>query len=185
MSEPDVGVTRRPTPVSSAIAVVAAIGAAAIGGSASAAGLAIGLAGVIVLLAGLARGARTGVDLGSLALFLGVVAGGIEGVSVELTLIATVSTVLAWDLGSNAIDLGDQLGREANTSRLETVHAGSSLLVGLATATTGYAVYVFTADEQPASAVALLLVAAFLVTLGLATSRGGRAGRRGRPPHRR
>ncbi len=38
---------------------------------------------------------------------------------VEPTLVATVCTVVAWDLAGSAIDLGDQLGREADTRRLE------------------------------------------------------------------
>ena len=164
------GLSRRPTLVSAGGAVAAALVAVVVGGV-SATGFAVGLAGTALLVAALARGSRAVVDVGCLLLFVGVVAGGLEGGSVERTLLATVATVLAWDLGGNAVDLGDQLGREADTRRLEVTHAGSSLLVGLASATLGYAVYVVAADGQPAGAVALLLVAALLVTLGLGASR--------------
>ncbi|WP_255194338.1 DUF7519 family protein [Natronobeatus ordinarius] len=173
MTDHVVDPTRRPTVVSGALAAMAALVAVVVGTAVSSTAVAIGLVGTLVFAVGASRGSRTAVDLGCLALFLGVVAGGIQGGSVERTLLATVATVFAWDLGGNAIDLGEQLGREADTRRLEAVHAGSSLLVGLSAATLGYAIYVFAADGQPASAVALLLVATLLVTLGLGASRRG------------
>ena len=185
MSDNVVDPTHRPTVVSAALAATAALVAVVVGTAVSSTAVAIGVAGTLVFAAGASRGSRIAVDLGCLAIFLGVVAGGIQGGSVERTLLAAVATVFAWDLGGNAIDLGEQLGREADTRRLEAVHAGSSLLVGLSAATLGYAIYVFAADGQPASAVSLLLVATLLVTLGLGASRRGRIGPQNRRARRR
>ncbi|MFC4246321.1 hypothetical protein ACFOZ7_04850 [Natribaculum luteum] len=170
-------ITRRPTTVGSAVAVVAAVVALAASAS-STSGLVFGFAGVGVVTVGVTRGRRRAVDIGALALFLGVVTGGLAGGSVEATLLGTVGTVLAWDCGQSAVDLGEQLGREADTWRLEAVHAGSSLLVGLASATIGYAAYVVAGGGQPVAAVVLLLTAAILVTIGLGTDRVRRDGAR-------
>ena len=164
-------VTQRPTVVSGGVATAAAVVALVVGASGSGDGLAIGLLGTALVAVGIGLASRTAVDLGCLVLFFGVVAAGIQGAPVERTLIGTVATVFAWDLAQGSIELGDQLGREADTRRLEVVHAGSSLLVGLSSVLLGYGVYVFAADGQPASAVALSLVAALLVTIGLGASR--------------
>lgn len=159
--------TRAPTAVSGAAAGAAALVALGTSAIVSPNALVFGASGVALLAVGLLRGARTAVDVGALLLFFGVVAAGIEGGSVELTVVATVATVVAWDLGHGAIDLGEQLGRETSTARLEAVHLASSLIVGLLSATVGYAVYSFAAGGQPVAGLVLLLLAACFVTAGL------------------
>lgn len=164
-------VTRKPTRLSSVGAGVAAVVAVLASGAGSVAGLAFAAMGLVILAAGLVRGHRTAVDVGGVVLFFGVLAGGLEATAVGPTVVATVATVLAWDLGHGAIDLGEQLGREARTSRLEAVHALSSLLVGLLSGTVGYAVYVVGGGGQPVAAAVLLVLAAALITIGLGTRR--------------
>ncbi|MCU4740245.1 hypothetical protein OB955_02570 [Halobacteria archaeon AArc-m2/3/4] len=159
--------TRRPALISSAIAAGGAVLAVVAGGYASPVGLGFGIAGAAFLALGFVRGTNSAIDFGSLLLFGGVLVGGYEGGSVELALLGTVGAVVAWDLGQSAIDLGEQLGREAETTRLEAVHVASSVIVGLLAVTVGYTMYVFAADGQPVAAVALLLAAAGLVTIGL------------------
>lgn len=166
-------IVRRPTRVASVAAVVAALLAVGLAGLGSRSGLVVAALGALGLAAGLARGNRRAVDGGCLLAFVGVVIGGLGADAVEPTVIATVATVVAWDLGQDAVDLGDQLGREASTARLEGVHVFSSVLVGLLSATLGYAVYVFAADGQPVAVVVFLLLAACFVTMGLGT-RGSR-----------
>lgn len=174
-----VDITHKPTRVASIAAGVAAlVGVAASAGAT--AGLAFGAVGALVLGAALVLGHRTAADVGAVALFFGVVAGGLEAAPVAATVVGTIATVLAWDFAHTAIDVGEQLGREARTIRLEAVAIGSSLLVGLVTGTVGYAVYVAGAGSQPVAAVVLLLVAALLVTIGLGTDRDGSGSRRGR-----
>ncbi|GAB3674463.1 DUF7519 family protein [Halopiger thermotolerans] len=179
-----VDVTRKPTRVAGIAAGLAALVAAFAGGVGATAGLAFGVLGAGVLGAALVVGHRTAADVGGAALFFGVVAGGLEGAPVAATVAGTIATVLAWDFAHTAIDVGEQLGREARTIRLEAVAIGSSLLVGLVTGTIGYAVYVAGAGGQPVAAVVLSLVAALLVTVGLGTGRERsgtqRSGRSGR-----
>lgn len=160
------GIERRPTLIEAGVSGAAAVTAVAAVGATSTAGLAFGTVGSVAIAFGLIRGTRAAIDGGSLALFLGVVASGLAVDGVEAALVGTVATVVAWDLGQGAIDLGDQIGRDSSTARLESVHVVSSLLVGLLSATVGYAIYVVGSGGQPA-AVVVLLLAAFLVTVGL------------------
>ncbi|AEH35386.1 DUF7519 family protein [Halopiger xanaduensis] len=172
-----VDITRKPTRVASVAAALAAL-VAVFAGAAAPAGLAFGAVGALALAAALVLGHRTAADVGAVALFFGVVAGGLEATPVAATIVGTIATVLAWDFAHTAIDVGEQLGREARTIRLEAVAIVSSLLVGLVTGTIGYAVYVAGAGSQPVAAVVLLLVAGLLVTVGLGSGRDGSGTRR-------
>ncbi|MFC4438358.1 MULTISPECIES: DUF7519 family protein [Natrialbaceae] len=179
-------ITRRPAVRSSVVAGLAGLVTVFAAGIGTPGGLAFAAFGFVILAAGLGRGHRRAVDAGGIVLFFGVVAGGIETLAVEPTVVGTVATVVAWDVGHGAVDLGDQLGREAETSRLEAVQIVSSLLVGLLSGTAGYAVYVVGGEGQPIAAVVLLVVAAVLIVVGFGSrrSKGSTSGRRNRP-HRR
>ncbi|RKD94945.1 DUF7519 family protein [Halopiger aswanensis] len=173
----NIDITRKPTRVASVAAGLAAL-VGVFAGAGSPAGLGFGAVGALVLAAALVLGHRTAADVGAVALFFGVVAGGLEATPVAVTIVGTIATVLAWDFAHTAIDVGDQLGREARTIRLEAVAIVSSLLVGLVTGTIGYAVYVAGAGSQPVAAVVLLLVAGLLVTIGLGSDRDRSGSRR-------
>lgn len=168
-------ITRRPTLLAGTIASGGAVCAVAAAGLTSTTGLAVGLVGAALFVAGMGFGSRKTVDLGCLVLFGGVVVGGLDG-ALEVTLLGTVAAVVAWDLGGSAIDLGDQLGRETSTVRLEAVHAASTLVVGLASVTLGYTVYVVAAAGQPVDALVLLLLAGATATLALGARRGWNTG---------
>ncbi|WP_049927009.1 DUF7519 family protein [Halopiger goleimassiliensis] len=178
-----VELTHRPTVASSAGAVVAVLFAAAVAATGSIGGGALAATGGVILAGGLVRGHRSAVDLGGFVAFGGVVVAGLESGYVEPTLVGTVGTVVAWDVGHGAIDLGEQLGQESPTLRLEAVLACSSLLVGLLAATIGYALYVFGPATGPVGALVLFLAAAALLTIGLGMGRErGRSRRRRRSP---
>lgn len=175
--------TRRPTTIDAGVAAGSAVLAAAAAAYGSLPAFGATLVGACLLVLGLLYGRRPAVDVAGLALFVGVLAAGFEGGSVEATLVGTVACVVAWDLGQCAIDLGEQLGREADTARLEAIHVASSVLIGVVTVSVGYALYVVAAGGQPAAALVLLLLAAALVTIGLGArrARSGRRSRGGRP----
>lgn len=175
-------IARRPTVASSVAAAVAVLVAVLAAGSQAASALGFAAVGGLVFAVGLALGRHRAVDVGALVVLFGIVAGGLEATAVEPMIVAAVALVVAWDLANGAIALGNQLGREAETRRLEAVRASSSLLVGLLSGTVGYAAYVFGGSGQPVAAVALLVVAAVLIVVGFG---GGRRGsnrrRRARP----
>ena len=151
--------TRLSRTVSGAFAVVALLAGCRYSWTA----LGVGTAGLAVLLAGIGAGSRSRTTLGCALLFVGTVIAGVRGGPVGAILVSTVATVLAWDAGTTAIDLGDQLGREAPTARLELVHIAGSAGVGLLTAGSGYLVYANAAGGYPLSALLALIVAAVLL----------------------
>lgn len=152
-------ITRKPATLSGTLAIVAAVAVALLSGVFSIGAMAASAFGLAVLALGVGYGYRWLVDLGGLALLLGTVLVGATGVE-YVALLAAVGTVLAWDLGNNAIGIGEQLGREADTERAELLHAGATLAVGLLTAGTSYVVYQSASGGQPVTAVFFLLLAA-------------------------
>ena len=169
--------TRRPTWVSSLGAFLAGIVTVSAVGYGSVSALGVGLFGLALLGIGLLHGLRGAVDAGALGVFVAVVLGALVTESIDATLLATIGVVLAWDLGHGAIDLGEQLGRESPTARLEAIHGLASLLVGLATAVLAYGVYEFSTGGQPVAAVVLLILAACFITIALGTGRKSSARR--------
>lgn len=156
-------VSRAPARLSSGVAIGAALVAtlaAALGASVAAGA---GALGVLLAALALVRGSRRVLGAGVAALLLGILLSGVAGGSTESLLVAMVATVAAWDVGENAINVGEQLGREANTRRLELTHVASGTAFGAGVAGVGYAIYEAATGGQPASAVALLLLGAVLL----------------------
>lgn len=129
--------------------------------------LATGVAGFVVILGGLTRGSHAAVTVGAASLLAGSILAGVGEAPVEVLLIAITATVVAWDAGGTAITLGDQLGRAADTVRIEVVHLGTTVLVGILTAGTGYALYRTVTGGAPVLAVLLLSLAAVLLASAL------------------
>ncbi|MFP9059967.1 hypothetical protein ACLI4R_05480 [Natrialbaceae archaeon A-chndr2] len=163
--------TRKPTRRNTAASITAALGTLVVIGSGSPAGGLFGLVGLGLLALGLHRGVRLGVDLGGGILFISVVLGGLQGLSPEASVIGAVGTLLAWDLANSAVELGEQLGRETVTGRLEAAHIVTSLAVGLLSATVGYGVFVFSGAGYSLGVVVLLILAVVFLIAGLRSSR--------------
>lgn len=155
-----------PTRPSSALALVAAVTttAAAVYSPVAFAGC---LVGGLVLVTGLGAGEQRAVTAGSAMLVVAALAGGASGAPVVATLVGVTGALLALDLGSTALSLGEQLGRQAPTLRLELVHATASTLVGLGIVTAGTAVHSTAAEGQPVTAVLGLVIAVVLLLLAL------------------
>lgn len=159
-------VDRSPSSLSSALALAAA-SAAVMVSPASTAGLLVSLAGIAGLAAGLVTGRRRLVRLAGAALVGAVLLAGAAGAAVLATLTGVTAALLAFDLGTTAVDLGAQLGRETPTRRLELVHAAASTLVGAAFVLAGFAVHEYTTGGQPLSAVVGLVVAVVVLLAAL------------------
>ena len=98
--------------------------------------------------------------LGSVALLAGVILAGVAGLPAGPLLGGLAATVFAWDAGGFAVDLAAQLGREAETDRLEARHCAGTAAVLLGSAGLGLGVYVTAGGGQPVVALLLLVVAA-------------------------
>jgi hypothetical protein len=160
-------IDRSPAVVSTALAVGAGVLSVLASALGSVVGAIPGAAGLAVLGVGLVRGSRAAVTGGSGLLFAGVLLAGASGASPEPLLVGTLGAILAWDIGENGIGLGAQLGRAADTRRLEFVHAASSLVVGAVTAGLGYGVYLGATSGQPLTALVFLLVGAVVLVSAL------------------
>lgn len=160
-------ITRRPAPRSAALAggigAVATV-AAVTGGPVPALGATAGVTAVVI---GTVTGRRGVVDGGALVAFLGVVFAGANDAPAAPVLLGTIATVVAWDVGTNAASLAGQLGRRADTVRVELLHATASIAVGVAAAIAGYVLFRLGPSGQPITTLFVLLVAGTLLTLAL------------------
>ncbi|KAB1197143.1 MULTISPECIES: hypothetical protein [Haloferax] len=153
-------ITRRPTRSGAAIALSAA-GLATLALAFTTATAAVGgLVGTLVIAAGLTRGSRRTLDAAGGVFFLALLFAGLGGVGTEALLLAAVASILAWDVAENALSVGEHLGRETDTTRLEIVHAATTLVVLTVGAGVVYAIWAVASGGQPIAAVVLLLVGA-------------------------
>lgn len=122
-----------------------------------------GMLGLAVLALGViparGSGSRRLVKGGTAFVVVSVfVTGIVQKPSLVTLLAAGVATVLAWDLGENAIGLGVQLGRRAGTRRAEAVHALGSVAVGLVAILAGRTVDGVGSPGLPIGVFALLVI---------------------------
>lgn len=160
-------ITRRPSARSLLVSGVAGATAAVatlVGGALPAVVTALG---VLTLLVGV-RTARHGVvDAGGFVAVLGVAIAALNDATAPPVLVGTAASVVAWDAGTNAVSLGRQLGREADTARVETLHALAGSAVGLVAAAVGFALFAVGPTRQPVTTLFVLLVAAVLLVVAL------------------
>ncbi|MFC6904017.1 DUF7519 family protein [Halalkalicoccus tibetensis] len=156
-------IDRSPAPLGRRLSLAAALVALLSSGLYSWLALALGAIGFLTLSVGLVRGTDRPVTLGAAGLASGTLAAGVEGAPAPVVLVSVVAAIVAWDVAGNALGVGRQLGREAETRRAEAVHAAASAAVGLATAGAGYGLYRAGTGEQPVAALVFLLVAAVLL----------------------
>lgn len=160
-------IDRSPTRVSSLVGGVAAAFSVSVIGVYSWAALGVGFLGLISLVVGLLAGKQSAITLGASALFVGVLLAGIEGVPALVLLVATVGAVLAYDSATTARSLGEQVGRNAPTTRLELVRLSATTLVGVGAVAFAYGGYALAAGGDSLTALVLLLLAAVLIASAL------------------
>ncbi|ELZ91914.1 hypothetical protein C440_16419 [Haloferax mucosum ATCC BAA-1512] len=160
-------ITRRPTRTGTAMSLSAA-GFATLSLAFAAEMAAAGaLVATVVLAAGLVRGSRRVLDAAGGLFFLSLAIGGVSGPGPESLLLAAIASILAWDLGENALSVGDHLGREADTTRLEVVHAATTLVVLTVGAGVVYGIAAVASGGQPIAAVVLLVLGAVALVSGV------------------
>lgn len=158
---------RAPTRLSSRASGSAAVVALGSSGYYSWTALLLGTVGLLLIAVGLVRGRTTAVSSGAFGLFIAAIVAGVLGAPVVPILGSVTCAVLAWDIGGYAISLGTQLGRSAETMRIEAVHIAGSVGVGTVTAGIGYGLYRAGPSEQPIAALGFFLVAAVLLVVAL------------------
>lgn len=91
----------------------------------------------------------------------------VQDAAVALMLGATASTVAAWDCGEQAVNLGQQIGRQASTWRAELVHGGAGVLVGGVGVGVGMAFVTVGVTGLPLMGLTTLPAAAVVLRAGL------------------
>lgn len=109
-------------------------------------------------------GSRGLLTVGVAVLFAGeLLAGALGGRPLPL-LLAVAATVVAYDCMENAISMGEQLGREADTERAELAHAAGSGTVAVLSVGVPFAAFSLAGGGKPASLLVIMLLAAVILT---------------------
>ena len=163
-----IGVSRGPVRIGVVLSMVAtAASLLALAAAGIPSGFGIGILGGALLVAGTLGGSRRILDYAALVLFSAVVVSGVGGAHPGPLLVSLVALVVAWDAGEQAINVGEQLGREARTHRAVVVHVSTTTIVGLGGAAAGYGVYRLAGGGQPASALVFMLLGTVLIVWAL------------------
>ena len=152
------GVDRRPAPAAGRFAVLGALVVVVAGFVGSVTAAVIGVPGFVLVVVGIRTGRRLAITAGATFLLASTLAAGVLDASIPAVVVATIGTVLAWDMGRTAIDMGHQLGTAAVSSRPASLHAVATVVAGSLSAGIGYGVYRGTTSGQPAIAVIFLLL---------------------------
>lgn len=131
-----------------------------------------GMLGLPVLVGGVSaawRGhERLLVSVGTGAILFGVfVSGMVEDAPVWAMLAATAATVVAWDSSEQAINLGQQVGRQAQTRRAELVHVVAGVIVGGVGVAVALGFVTVGVSGLPLMGLTTLLAAAVVLAAGL------------------
>lgn len=131
-----------------------------------------GLAGLSLLVLGLGplwRGReRLLLSAGTALVVVGaLVSGVVYGADAGALLGAGVLAVVAWDLAEQAVNLGEQVGREARSVGVELAHGGATLAVAVVAVALTRGVAAADVRGLPLVVLAGLLVAAFTLAAAL------------------
>lgn len=131
-----------------------------------------GIVGLLILVLGLGAAVpgreRSFITIGTGMVLLGVFFSGIVyGASMGRLLAATVATVVAWDLGEQAVNLGEHVGRQARTWQVEAVHGGAAVLVGVIAVVAAFGIYHINITGVPLGGLSALLVGGVVLAVAL------------------
>lgn len=159
-------IDRRPSRVNAICALFAALGAATLVGIGARVALLGAVTGVVALTAGLVTRSRSWLSVGALGLLVGVLVASLLDVDVLKVVVGAALTLIAWDLGENAVGIGAQVGRRASTARVEVVRVGISSVVG--TVAAGLALLVGSSfGSLPLSSLVIALAAGVILFAAL------------------
>ncbi|WP_435098362.1 DUF7519 family protein [Halarchaeum sp. P4] len=156
-------VDRSPSDVGAALAVFAGVVCVAVATTGGLYAVSAALAGTVGLALGVRRGRRRYLGFGTAALALAAVLLGAFGAGPLPALVTAAAALFAWDVGENAVSLGEQLGSRAETRDAELVHAAASAAVLTLSAAVVYAVALVGFGGRPVVALVGMLVGALLL----------------------
>ncbi len=123
--------------------------------------------GLVAIIIGGFRGMRTLAFFGITMLVISMIMAGLYNYPVSTLLAAGVLTVVAWDMLQNGFSIGQQVGREIDTTRVELLHGGTTLLSGTVVAALIYGIYVLSPPGWPLQALILAMLAALFLVIAI------------------
>lgn len=158
--EPSVEVVKLPSRTTMVITILAALVGVVTTAPFALLAIPFGFVGLILVAGGIAYAySRAWLTVGIAMTLVGaLLSGGYGAIPVELMILGIGATLVSWDVGQYGISVGNQLGRQARTHRLEIVHAATTTIVLGIFGLFAYAVYLLGSPGQPAGAVALALI---------------------------
>ncbi len=123
----------------------------------------VGVAGIVILAIGLARGTTRLLITGTVVLFSCLLAAGIIEMSVAVALVGAAGTFIAYDSAIYAVSLGKQTTKAASTWRAELLHHTVTILVIGGTALAGTALFLTGPGNLPVGALFVLVLSAGLL----------------------
>lgn len=96
-----------------------------------------------------------------------ITAGVVRGTTTVPILLAGVATVVAWDLGEQAVNLSNHVGTDASTHRVELLHGGAAAVVGVCAVAMALFVENVSVTGVPLAGLGVLLGAAVVLTTAL------------------
>lgn len=163
MAVPTKPCDRSPARFSSAASILLAVGATLSGGLYSWLSLGLGTISTMLVLYGIVQHSQRSVEWGAAVLFTSVVVGATHGAPHGMILVGVVGSVMTYDASTTAIELGEQLGRNANTIRIEAVHFIASLGIGVFTVSTGHLIFEVTTGGYPVTTLVFFVIATILL----------------------
>ncbi|GGL32784.1 hypothetical protein GCM10009037_15570 [Halarchaeum grantii] len=160
MSDP---VARAPTRLGATLAVLAGVLGVAVAAVGGLYPVTAAIAGTAALAAGVRRGRRRDLAVGAVLLALAAVLLGAFDAGPLPALAVAAAALFAWDVGENALSLGEQLGVEARTRDAELVHAAASAGVLALAGAAVYGVALGGFGGRPVGALVALLVGALVL----------------------
>lgn len=160
-------IDRRPTVISVGGGVLAGFGIVLIFAQYTVIATAIAGIGLLALTVGGYFGMREVIPFGTGMLILSLLTAGFLMVPPSALLAAGVFAVLSWDLLSNGLILGKQVGRNARTVKAELAHGGATLLGGTIVAASIFGIYSVSPGGWPLAALILALLAGLLFAIVL------------------
>lgn len=157
-------IDRRPATTSAAVSLGAAGVATLAAGVTVPLVFGFGAVGFAALVLAFYYGSRRLATTGAGVIFLGELVAGALGTEPLALLVAVAATVVAYDCMENAISVGEQLGRAADTERAELAHAAGSGTVAVLAVGVPFAAFSLAGGGKPASALVVMLLAAVLLT---------------------
>ena len=160
-------IEHRPTAISWAIGLIAIVMATIVLAAGELiGGLLAGFAGLIFLIA-VGRSDRSVFNIGIAVLVLALIAAAITPTPPTSVLVATILAVIAWDQFETAFTLGEQIGVNQPTARLEIFNAGTTALVGAIGGGIIYIGFLLIPTGWPLTAIIVMLIAALFVLLAI------------------